>query len=83
MFGFHRRTHRCGHAAHHGHRHKGRHFSWPWQSGKRDTQPSIETSAGANLCPLCENQCPLDTPGCGKGAALAARRGITQGDNYE
>lgn len=33
--------------------------------------PSGTGSATPGQCSLCENNCPLESPGCGKGVALA------------
>lgn len=43
-------------------------------SGARGGAGRFTDQGADGACPLCDNHCPLDDPGCGKGAVLAARR---------
>jgi hypothetical protein len=72
MFEFLKRLGHSGRRRFHGHRH-----------GRAETGPQREISlhSGAlqpetsvSQCPLCEKHCPLNNPGCRKGAAFALQQ---------
>ena len=81
MFGLRKLHHHSPHQAirsHHGHEHARDHRhdhgrgrrSFDQNGSSRENPAASQTDE--TLCPLCDNNCPLSAPRCGKGTASAA-----------
>ena len=47
--------------------------AFPGNSPHEDFHEGATGEAPAETCSLCAKNCPLDAPGCGRGAAYAAK----------